>query len=147
MSPQLFHRQIEDGAWGITLVTVDQIQVARATGLRRPLQVLSEGGVGGRRAGCREVRFIVASWCRRAVSSSWSAARPRKQSRGAERTRRKSVAHLPRTVSSPGPKSHDLRGLGGFQEARSPGRNYPRHHTWAMMDFAPRHARNQSIGN
>jgi D-serine dehydratase len=105
MSPQLFHRQIEDGAWGITLATVDQIQVARrfgvqrillanqlvgkqairyvmdalardpdfdfyclvdsvdgvralgeaarAAGLGRPLQVLLEGGVEGRRTGCR----------------------------------------------------------------------------------------------
>jgi D-serine dehydratase len=105
MSPQLFHRQIEDGAWGITLATVDQIQVARrfgvqrillanqlvgkqairyimdtlgqdpnfdfyclvdsvdgvrtlgesarAAGLRRPLQVLLEGGVARRRTGCR----------------------------------------------------------------------------------------------
>jgi D-serine dehydratase len=105
MSPQLFHRQIEDGAWGITLATVNQIQVARrfgirrvllanqlvgkqairyimdalerdpnfdfyclvdsvdgvralgeaarAAGLRRPLQVLLEGGVKGRRTGCR----------------------------------------------------------------------------------------------
>ena len=105
MSPQLFRRQIEDGAWGITLATVDQIQVARqfgvqrillanqlvgkqairyimdalardpdfdfyclvdsmdgvralgeaarAAGLRRPLQVLLEGGVEGRRTGCR----------------------------------------------------------------------------------------------
>ena len=105
MSPQLFHRQIGDGAWGITLATVDQIQVARrfgiqrillanqlvgkqairyimealgrdpdfdfyclvdsvdgvrilgeaarAAGLRRPLQVLLEGGVAGRRTGCR----------------------------------------------------------------------------------------------
>ena len=105
MSPQLFHRQIEDGAWGITLATVDQNQVARrfgvqrillanqlvgkqairyimdtlgqdpnfdfyclvdsvdgvrtlgesarAAGLRRPLQVLLEGGVARRRTGCR----------------------------------------------------------------------------------------------
>jgi len=105
MSPQLFHRQIEDGAWGITLATVDQIQVARRFGvqrillanqlvgkqairyvmdalardpdfdfyclvdsvdgvralgeaaraakLRRPLQVLLEGGIEGRRTGCR----------------------------------------------------------------------------------------------
>jgi len=105
MSPQLFHRQIEDGAWGITLATVDQIQVARRFGVQRillanqlvgkqairyimdalardpdfdfyclvdsvdgvralgdaaraaklgrPLQVLLEGGVEGRRTGCR----------------------------------------------------------------------------------------------
>ncbi len=37
MSPQLFHRQIEDGAWGITLATVDQIQVARRFGVQRIL--------------------------------------------------------------------------------------------------------------
>jgi D-serine dehydratase len=35
MSPQLFRRQLEDGAWGITLATVDQIRIARAHGVGR----------------------------------------------------------------------------------------------------------------
>lgn len=35
MSPQLFGRQIEDGAWAITLATVNQVQIARDFGFSR----------------------------------------------------------------------------------------------------------------
>ncbi|GGP92687.1 amino acid deaminase [Streptomyces griseomycini] len=35
MAPQLFHRQIEHGAWGITLAVPHQVRVARAFGVRR----------------------------------------------------------------------------------------------------------------
>src|SRR5690242_20621501 len=35
MSPQLFAMQIEDGAWAITLATVQQVRVARASGINR----------------------------------------------------------------------------------------------------------------
>ncbi|GAB2724381.1 amino acid deaminase [Streptomyces bullii] len=35
MAPQLFHRQIERGAWGITLAVPHQVRVARAFGVRR----------------------------------------------------------------------------------------------------------------
>ncbi|MER6407486.1 amino acid deaminase [Streptomyces viridosporus] len=35
MAPQLFHRQIERGAWGITLAVPHQVRVARAFGIRR----------------------------------------------------------------------------------------------------------------
>ncbi|MFI1162494.1 amino acid deaminase [Streptomyces sp. NPDC020801] len=35
MAPQLFHRQIEYGAWGITLAVPHQVRVARAFGVRR----------------------------------------------------------------------------------------------------------------
>jgi D-serine dehydratase len=35
MSPQLFDRQIEDGAWAITLATTNQIQIARDFGFSR----------------------------------------------------------------------------------------------------------------
>ncbi|MGW3353896.1 alanine racemase [Streptomyces bungoensis] len=35
MAPQLFHRQIEHGAWGITLAVPHQMWVARAFGIRR----------------------------------------------------------------------------------------------------------------
>ncbi|MET7455018.1 amino acid deaminase [Streptomyces sp. NPDC005574] len=35
MAPQLFHRQIERGAWGITLAVPHQVWVARAFGVRR----------------------------------------------------------------------------------------------------------------
>src|SRR5436190_5705802 len=105
MAPQLFQMQLEDGAWGITLATMQQVQVARRFGcqrillaneitdprameyivkelardesfefhclvdsvagvealagaakqhgLRRPLEVLLEGGLAGGRTGCR----------------------------------------------------------------------------------------------
>jgi D-serine deaminase-like pyridoxal phosphate-dependent protein len=35
MAPQLFHRQIEHGAWGITLAVPHQVWVARAFGIQR----------------------------------------------------------------------------------------------------------------
>ncbi|MEV6025533.1 amino acid deaminase [Streptomyces sp. NPDC052036] len=35
MAPQLFHRQMEHGAWGITLAVPHQVRVARAFGIRR----------------------------------------------------------------------------------------------------------------
>ncbi|MEV5814755.1 amino acid deaminase [Streptomyces mutabilis] len=35
MAPQLFHRQIEHGAWGITLAVPHQVRVARAFGVQR----------------------------------------------------------------------------------------------------------------
>ncbi|MFJ2306681.1 amino acid deaminase [Streptomyces sp. NPDC087787] len=35
MAPQLFHRQLEHGAWGITLAVPHQVRVARAFGIRR----------------------------------------------------------------------------------------------------------------
>lgn len=34
MAPRLFHKQLEHGAWGITLATVHQVQVAYAAGVR-----------------------------------------------------------------------------------------------------------------
>ena len=37
MSPQLFQRQIEDGAWAITVATAHQIQVCRRFGFKRVL--------------------------------------------------------------------------------------------------------------
>jgi len=37
LSPQLFARQIEDGAWGITLSTAQHVKVALAAGVRRIL--------------------------------------------------------------------------------------------------------------
>ncbi|MET8247709.1 amino acid deaminase [Streptomyces sp. NPDC005202] len=35
MAPQLFHRQLEHGAWGITLAVPHQVRVARAFGIQR----------------------------------------------------------------------------------------------------------------
>ena len=37
MSPQLFRRQLADGAWGITVATVQQLRVCRAHGIARVL--------------------------------------------------------------------------------------------------------------
>ena len=37
MSPQLFHRQLADGAWAITVATVHQLQVCRDHGVQRVL--------------------------------------------------------------------------------------------------------------
>ena len=37
MSPQIFQRQLDDGAWGITVANVSQLQVARDYGVRRVL--------------------------------------------------------------------------------------------------------------
>jgi D-serine dehydratase len=37
MCPQLFQRQLRDGAWAITLATVSQVQVARRFGVSRIL--------------------------------------------------------------------------------------------------------------
>jgi D-serine dehydratase len=37
MAPQLFHRQLEDGAWGITLATPHQVRVAYEHGVKRIL--------------------------------------------------------------------------------------------------------------
>jgi D-serine dehydratase len=45
MAPQLFRRQLEDGAWGITVATVQQLQVCRRFGVKRVLmanQVVSD---------------------------------------------------------------------------------------------------------
>lgn len=37
MSPQLYARQLADGAWGITVASVQQLRVCRAAGIRRVL--------------------------------------------------------------------------------------------------------------
>ncbi len=37
MAPQLFHAQLEDGAWGITAATINQVQVYRRYGIQRIL--------------------------------------------------------------------------------------------------------------
>jgi D-serine dehydratase len=112
MSPQLFHRQLQDGAWALTLATVFQVQVARSFGVSRillanqlvgraetayileelardpdfdfyclvdseagvgqlaaaaqritpgrPVQVLLERGIAGRRTGCRTAEEALA---------------------------------------------------------------------------------------
>ncbi len=49
MSPQLFHRQLADGAWGITVATVDQVRVCRRHGIDRIIlanQLVGRQGIG-----------------------------------------------------------------------------------------------------
>jgi D-serine dehydratase len=48
MAPQLFHRQLAEGAWGITLATPHQVRIAYQFGVRRILlanQLVSEGAI------------------------------------------------------------------------------------------------------
>jgi len=48
MAPQLFHRQLADGAWGITLATPQQVRVAYDCGVRRILlanELTGEGAI------------------------------------------------------------------------------------------------------
>jgi D-serine dehydratase len=52
MSPQLFHRQLDDGAWGITISTVQQLQVCRDFGIPR---VLMANQLIGRQA----IRYVL----------------------------------------------------------------------------------------
>src|SRR5262249_4250293 len=50
MSPQLFHRQIADGAWAITLATAQQVAVAHRYGVRRVLlanQLVGPAAIAG----------------------------------------------------------------------------------------------------
>ena len=49
MAPQLFQRQIEHGAWGITLAVPHQVRVARAYGVQRVARVLGVGWWRGHR--------------------------------------------------------------------------------------------------
>lgn len=49
MSPQLFHAQLADGAWGLTCATISQLQVYRHFGLQRVLianQVVGPRNIG-----------------------------------------------------------------------------------------------------
>jgi D-serine dehydratase len=123
MSPQLFRRQLRDGAWAITLATVPQVQVARRFGISRvllanelvgpaetawvlhelardscfefyclvdsekgvaqlaeaarriapgrPVQVLLECGVSGRRAGCRSLAEAMTVARAAAAAAPW----------------------------------------------------------------------------
>jgi D-serine dehydratase len=52
MSPQLFSRQIADGAWAITLATPQQIQVARDFGVRRII-------LANQLVGVRAMRYVL----------------------------------------------------------------------------------------
>lgn len=52
MSPQLFERQLQDGAWGITIGSVQQLQVARRYGLSRAV-------LANQLVGRQSVRYVL----------------------------------------------------------------------------------------
>ncbi|MFZ5674729.1 MAG: amino acid deaminase [Pseudomonadota bacterium] len=52
MSPQLFARQVDDGAWAITIGSVEQLQVARQFGFQRLL-------LANQPVGARSQRYVV----------------------------------------------------------------------------------------
>ena len=80
MSPQLFQRQLDAGAWGLTFATVTQLAVGVAAGARRTLianQVVSDEDLGGiqlllrAHAGLRIV-FLVDSLAQLALIEDWA---------------------------------------------------------------------------
>jgi len=52
MSPQLFQRQLADGAWGITVATVDQLKVCRRYGLNRVI-------LANQLVGRRSIKYVL----------------------------------------------------------------------------------------
>ncbi|WP_077001545.1 amino acid deaminase [Variovorax sp. KK3] len=80
MSPQLFRRQLDAGAWGLTFATVTQLAVGVAAGARHTLianQVVSDEDLAGiqklleQHAGLR-VAFLVDSPAQLALIEAWS---------------------------------------------------------------------------
>ena len=63
MSPALFERQLADGAWGMTLATVQQVRVARANGIGR---IVLANQLVGRQA----IDYIAAELARDPLSTS-----------------------------------------------------------------------------
>jgi D-serine dehydratase len=57
MSPQLFQRQLEDGAWGITIGSVQQLQVIRHAGVQRVV-------LANQLVGARAIRYVLAELAR-----------------------------------------------------------------------------------
>lgn len=79
MSPQLFRRQLDAGAWGLTFATVTQLAVGVAAGARRTLianQVLADEDLAGIQALLRQhaelrVVFLVDSEAQLALVEDW----------------------------------------------------------------------------
>ena len=72
----------------------------------------------------RSSTTMTSAWCRAFCRTTRGnergrVARPRKLSRSAERRRRKTVAYIPGTGSSPGPKSHGFWAQRSYQEAQA----------------------------
>jgi D-serine dehydratase len=83
MSPQLFKRQLDAGAWGMTFATVKQLAVGIAAGARRLLianQIVADADLAGIQALCAahadlRIVFLVDSLAQLALIERWSAAR------------------------------------------------------------------------
>ena len=82
MSPELFRRQLDAGAWGITFANVTQLAIGAAAGVRRALianQVMAAADLAGIRAlrqryeGLRVV-FLIDSLAQLAAIESWATA-------------------------------------------------------------------------
>ena len=82
MSPELFRRQLDAGAWGISFANVTQLAIGAAAGVRRALianQVMAAADLAGIRAlrqryeGLRVV-FLVDSLAQLAAIEAWAAA-------------------------------------------------------------------------
>src|SRR4051812_4067846 len=81
MSPQLFRRQLDAGAWGITFANVTQLVIGVAAGVRRGLianEVMNDADLAGIRAliAAHEdlrVVFLVDSFAQLALIEAWSA--------------------------------------------------------------------------
>jgi len=84
MSPQLFTRQLDAGAWGLTFATVNQLAIGVAAGARRTLianQVLADADLGIIQMLRREhadlrVAFLVDSPAQLALIETWSERHP-----------------------------------------------------------------------
>lgn len=84
MSPQIFRRQLDAGAWGITFATVTQLAVGVAAGARRAIianQVITDADLGALQSlltahdGLRVV-FLVDSSAQLDLIETWFAAHP-----------------------------------------------------------------------
>ena len=81
MSPQLFRRQLDAGAWGLTFATVTQLRVGVAAGARRALianQVLGDADLAAIQQLLREhaglrIAFLVDSAAQLALIDDWAA--------------------------------------------------------------------------
>lgn len=84
MSPQLFQRQLEAGAWGITFATVKQLAMGMAAGVQRALianQVFGDDDLAGIQAllqadAARRIAFLVDSAAQLALIEQWFEAHP-----------------------------------------------------------------------
>jgi len=80
MSPQLFKRQLDAGAWGLTFATVNQLAIGVAAGARRCIianQVVSDADLGALQSLLREhanlrVAFLVDSPAQLALIEDWA---------------------------------------------------------------------------